>query len=121
MITKNLNDETVTEYRAELDKRRTALATAVTAELDYEELQRLLEGVIKAEAWVKTVAYAVRLRSLPKLTDEVIAFRLMSDLTTGADDRWSGRGNDAKRTYFDAKLDATNRIVEKLLAGTDFI
>lgn len=121
MYIKDLTDETVTELRTTLTGRRYALAVAAVTGSGYEELQRLLESVAEAEARADTVAYAVRLLSLPKLTNETVAVRLLHDLTTGADDRWSGRGNDIKRAYFDAKRDVTVRIVEKLLKDSDLV
>lgn len=121
MYIKDLTDETVTELRATLTSQRDALAVAAVTGSGYEELQRLLESVAEAEARADTVANAVFLLSLPKMTNETLAFRLTYDLTTGADDRWSGRGNDIKRTYFDAKRDVTVRIVEKLLKDSDLI
>lgn len=115
MYIKDLSDATIEGLSAELTRRRTELVSAVAAERGYEELQRLLESVTAAEATVATVAYASRLLSRPGADNETVAVRLLFELAEGADDRWSGRGNDIKRAYFDAKGDATSRIVERLL------
>jgi hypothetical protein len=41
------------------------------------------------------------------------AFRL---LETGADDQWSGRGNDFQRATYDGKREAANRVVSVVRA-----
>lgn len=121
MYLKDLNEEQITTFEQALDERRTALAEAATAGQGFEPLQLLLERVAEAEAYLYTTTYAVHLLNRGELTKEAIAVRLMFELTEASDDRWSGRGNDIRRSFSDGKKYAVRRIVEKLLKDSDLV
>lgn len=88
----------------EVTNTRTFAATlaadpSTTAEQWGMFANRLAEAEGKAEAWAR-LAYIVDNRggSIDKAGVKEIAFSL---LVNGADDSWSGRGNDVKRARFD--------------------
>lgn len=87
----------------ELSNRTNALASAKGAAEAWTIVQMLLERCadIDTDLMLDDV-------------DAVIKNHLTRKLLRGADDTWSGRGNDAKRSEFDGFREAAERIMDML-------
>lgn len=51
------------------------------------------------------------------LSAPAVAVQMLSQLTRGAEDKWSGRGNDAARAYHDGELAAVRRWMDNNYDG----
>lgn len=95
-ITASTTDEQIT---AQIDNAKQALARAVADRtLDGESMLRKAQYVVNAEALARAqYTYRNVLRNNPERRVEY----LFDLLARGADDAWSGRGNDSRRAAAD--------------------
>lgn len=71
---------------------------------DTKALQEILHDIARGEAEAEILFTARALLSKEGTTGkDVWAYLLESVIARGADDDWSGRGNDLRRVIFDAK------------------
>lgn len=95
-----------------MGRARTAMVEAATDETKLADyLYDRAVTIAKYEAHLG-LAYAVqRYTSHESCTVELVRDHLMEVLLAGADDEWSGRGNDLRRVVFDVK----RRVVREYL------
>lgn len=87
-----------------VNRHRERLVTAATEGQSADELATIVEAITRAEA-VARLRYSVgRMLANGSNTNEIEAY-LTDRLIAGADDTFSGRGNDLKRAAFDAVRD----------------
>jgi len=82
---------------------------ALTAQTD--TLADLLNQVARASALSRLFDLAVHIATLPDGGPVEVAAFALSTLTAPADDTWSGRGNDARRSAADGTRDAATAIL----------
>lgn len=85
-------------------RHRERLVTAATEGQAADELATIVEAITRAEAVAK-VRYTVGQMLANGSASNDIEGYLTDRLIAGADDSWSGRGNDLKRAAFDAVRD----------------
>lgn len=115
----DLNEDLLKELDTAVHQARIGLADAAVS-VNVEQLGRHVDNIAELEGVRDVVWRTLKWLEHPEATPEKVAFRLLDHVAQGADDRWSGRGNDLKRTNFDAVRDTTQRVVSVLLRGTDF-
>lgn len=93
---------------------RQLLADRVTEGRRAEDLTTALNGLAQAEGaqrlWAR-LNQAVENPSRGEEFNETVALRLVAGmLAQGADDSWSGRGNDVNRAHFDGIRSAAQKV-----------
>lgn len=82
-----------------------------TADQSVDALLSLADAEGARDVWSKLATVATyHCKSGVEITEAQVMQVVMDLLTRGADDTWSGRGNDVKRAYFDGVRSAATRV-----------
>lgn len=94
-------------------------ATAGVAEAAQDASRRYAQALLDAEAVGRdgVLARVATIRAHGK-SDADVLFWLLEELARGADDTWSGRGNDFARAVFDGKRRAVEMMVGDIRYGS---
>jgi hypothetical protein len=96
--------------------KRLVLA-ARSEELDIEKLHYLVVDIAQSEAVARLFATAA---DIVAVDPESLPQWIQEQSLRGADDSWSGRNNDLRRSVYDSKLDALRAIAMHYQLNRDF-
>ena len=104
----------VEQARKNVESARQNLAqSAVAMDGSIRELSNAVNAVAHAEG-VAEVHYLKERMEANGVSPELIALELAGRMSHGADDSWSGRGNDVQRSRFDGFREAAQIIISNV-------
>ncbi len=109
----NIDIEAIAAKASDLNtgitQQRKYLAEAIDGGADIQRINGLLLSIAHSTGTMDVYAWIPG--TFERGGIEAVRHSLMRTATNGADDAWSGRGNDVKRAYDDGKLAAIRAVM----------